>query len=218
MADDEPNPDPTQNPTGENPPAPAPGNGQPPGERVFTQAEVNRIVADRLARAKQQPEPPRSAPPPKPNDPPANTAAPDDTRVLLQLRDDFDDATSELPLDGGQKRFLRGLVMDKRPPDVSAFVAETIKQLGLGKSPSPTPNPGNGAPPAPGAPPAANQPPPPAMPSGAPPARVVSDETPFYAMSRDEQAALIKRIGVFEFKKLAFKQLAESGQRFSLRR
>ncbi len=59
---------------------------------------------------------------------------------------------------------------------------------------------------------------PPPMPSGSPPARVSTDETPFYLMSRDEQAALIKRIGPFEFKKLAFKQLAESGQRFSLRR
>jgi hypothetical protein len=191
---DEPNltPDPTVPPPGDPPPAnPAPNSAG--GERTFTQAEVNRIVADRLARANQrQPaEPPRPAPQPQPpkSDPPPNGNG-QDVLAILALRDAFDDATSDLPLTGQQKRFVRELVMKERPADVADYVSNFVTLSGWNAKPT-TP-PGNGTPPSQPANPAS-----PVIPvtsRGTPPnAATPTEDTPILSMSKADQLALGER-------------------------
>lgn len=60
--------------------------------------------------------------------------------------------------------------------------------------------------------------PPAAQPPGSPPGRVVADNTPIYEMPQDDQRALAKRLGPFEFKKRLLTELRDSGARFRLRR
>lgn len=66
--------------------------------------------------------------------------------------------------------------------------------------------------------PAAGTMPPPPMPGGAAPARVIDADAPIMSRSRADQAALAKQLGPFEFKARLMRELAESGQRFPLRR
>ena len=211
MADNEPTPDLTQTPPGENP-APQPsGNGQPPGERVFTQAEVNRIVADRLARAKAQPaEPQRTAQPQPPkNDPPKNDP-PDgaaDALAILKIRDAFDDAISDLTLTGAQKKFARDLVMKERPADVAAYVSNLVELGGWNVKP----NPGNGSPPPNGGSQPAPSPAPsgPPVTAGPPPsAPAARDDIPFHKMSPAQRDAYVRQHGTIAAKNKIFADMA----------
>jgi hypothetical protein len=198
MADENTNPPPTDPVT-----PPAEGASTPPTasqstERTFSQADVDRIVKERLARESQRrTEPARPAQQPtKQADPPANTPAPADALALLQLRDDFDDAISDIQLDGGQKKFLRGLVMDKRPQDVAGFIRGTVEQLGLGKRTTTAPAPAATAvspPPAPSGPPVTSGGPP-------PPSNPVRTDTPIHKLSIPDREALVREIGPIEFK------------------
>jgi hypothetical protein len=196
MAENDPNQNPPNDPSppaeGANPPQP---NGQPAGERTFTQADLDRIVNERLARDRQS----RSARPAPP-------ATPADALTLLQLRDDFDDATTGLTLDGGQRKFLRGLVMDKRPSDVATFVKETIDMLGLGKTPQPSTPASSPAATPPGSPPAPQGHPVTAGPPPSPPAP--RDDIPYHAMSPAQRAAYVAKHGTIATKNKIFSEMA----------
>lgn len=225
MADESNPPNDTTTPPAEgaNPPAPT-GNGQPPAERTFTQADVDRIVNERLARDRQrrtEPARPAPTPPPKPttDTPSAQPANASDALAIIQLRDDFDDAISELTLDGGQRKFLRGLVMEKRPTDVAQFVTETVSMLGLGKKPAATPAaPANGQTPpqtvnpatAPSGPPVTSR-------SAPPPSSAPTDDTPILSMSEVDREATRVKLGDLKFAERLMKELARDNVRVTTR-
>lgn len=171
-----------------------------------------RLKYEKPANGGQQPQ----QQPPQPHSQPPS--APDAMAVVTRLRA-FDRAAGRFDLSESARDVLEQDFNIANPSDPAAWVQQRAEAFGWksrGVTSNPNPAPGS----APSAPPAASPSgPPPAMPpNGAAPARVVTEDTPFWTLSKDEQSALIKRMGPFEFKKLAFKQLAESGQRFSLRR
>lgn len=198
------------------PPAPAPPASPPmtftPDQLAYIEAEKEKARNNGAAAARRALEgrQPKQGETPQPKTPEPTAPAAPDALAILKLRDDFDDAVSDMTLNGAQKKFIRELVMDKRPPDVAAYVRTISEQLGLGKPATPTPP---AASPTPATPAAV-----PPMPGGAPPARVITDDTPIMSMSRADQAALAKRMGPFAFKQRLMTELAASGQRFSLRR
>lgn len=181
------------------PAAPASGLAFTPEQLAYIETEKAKAAnaaaaatrrAEEAKHARRGGEP--AAPPTPSNSPPA-PSQPTDTAALLQLRDDFDDAMAELTLEHGQKKFIRNLVMEKRPPDVAAFVKDTVTMLGIGKPASPAPAPA--APPA--SPPPAAPPPTPGVTSRGvpPPAAVPGDDVPILSMSIPERHALRAKIG-----------------------
>lgn len=219
MADDDTNPTPNDQPTppeGGNPPAPA-----APTERTFTQADVDRIVNERLARDRQRrtaPTPSAPTQPPKPTDPgPAQPANTQDALAIIQLRDDFDDAISELQLEGGQRKFLRSLVMEKRPSDVAQFVTDTVTLLGLGKKPAPPAATATGQQPAQPANPAAPAAPPVTSRSAPPPSSAPTEDTPILSMSEADREATRVKLGDLKYAERLMKELARDGVRVSSR-
>lgn len=128
---------------------------------------------------------------------PSNTAqtAPVDPLAILKLRDDFDDATSDLTLNSDQKKFLRNLVMEKRPDNVGEYVTSFVKAWGASKPATPaTPAPET---PAPKTTPQG----PPVTGSGAPanPTHTVTEDTPILRMSDSDKIALRRKIGDVAF-------------------
>lgn len=152
-------------------------------ERTKTKDSVWRQAREKYEKGQPSPA--------KQPDSPPSASAPDDTRHLLQLRDDFDDAIAEHQgLDLGQRKFLRSMVLDKRPPDVAAFVRETVTQLGIGRTAPPNPAAGSTTAPT-GSPP----PPPQASPAASPPSRVSPADQRIVDMSPADRNALVARIG-----------------------
>lgn len=227
MADDTPN-DPNAN-TQTTAPAPQSASTGAPTITPEVQALIDAARADaakqandsawKAARLKyekpgnggQQPQPPRS-------EPSAPAPQADAMAVVSRLRA-FDRAAGRFDLSESARDVLEADFNTANPSDPAAWIQQRAEAFGW-KARGGTATPATQAPAQAGAAPAAapSAPPPAMPPNGAPPSRVVTEDTPFWQLSRDEQSALIKRMGPFEFKKLAFKQLAESGQRFSLRR
>ena len=134
-----------------------------------------------------------------------------DPLAILKLRDDFDDATADLGLPATQRRFLREQVMAQRPSDVAAFVRGFVDVWGA--KPAATaattttdtnPAPANPAHPAT------------AMPGTTPPVTVTAD-TPLTSLGKTDLDAAIRRLGVHEFSKRWFSELATTGKRISVR-
>lgn len=192
----------TDTPTQTAAPATQPSNGQPQitpeiqaiiDQRAAEAAQQAKNAAWAEARrtfeAKQKQSGGGNGNPSTPSNGSPATPAPDPF-AILKLRDDFDDATSELTLSGDQKRFLRNLVMEKRPEDVAEYVTSFVKAWGTGKAATPaTPAPENPAPKTPTQGP-------PVTGSGAPASpNVVTDDTPILRMSESDRIALRRRIG-----------------------
>jgi hypothetical protein len=115
-----------------------------------------------------------------------------DAMALIKLRDDFDDAVGDLSLTGAQKKFLRDMVMEKRPDDVGGYVSNFVQLSGWKAAGSSNP-----ATPAPESPAPKTHSGPPVTGSGAPanPTNVVTDDTPILRLSEDARKALLNRIG-----------------------
>lgn len=224
MADEPSNPPPPDN---QQPPAPAPqanGNGAPaitPDVQALIDAAARDAAtkahnaAWKQAREKYEKPPANGGQPPKPSEPaqpPPNGNAADAFASLIQLRDDFDDAVGELALESGQKKFLRNLVMEKRPSDVAQFVTETVSLLGLGKKPTPA-APAPGQQPAQSAQPAVPNGPPITSRAAPPPAGAPTDDTPIMSMSEADRKALIAKIGDVKYAERMLKEMARDNVR-----
>ena len=101
----------------------------PPSERTFTEAEVNRIVADRVARAKAKGPAPTEA---------ANQAKP--SQQPGEWINDFNDAVDEVAEELGVrvplniKKRIRGPFQAELPEDPTAWVKGWLTDLGLAKA------------------------------------------------------------------------------------
>jgi hypothetical protein len=184
-------------------PAPQPGNGSPQitpeiqalidaAKAEAAQQAKNAAWAEarRTFEAKQKPS---GAQPPQ-QQATKDTAAGNgqDALAIIKLRDDFDDAVGDLSLTGAQKKFLREMVMEKRPDDVSGYVSNFVQLSGWKAGTATTPATPASAPAAPQAPQG-----PPVTGSGAPanPTNVVTDDTPILRLSNEAREALRRRIG-----------------------
>ena len=133
-----------------------------------------------------------------------------DPLAILKLRDDFDDATADLGLPATQRRFLREQVMSQRPSDVAAFVRGFVDVWGAKPAASTaTTNVTNPAPATPAHPATP-------MPGTTPPVTVTAD-TPLTSLGKTDLDAAIRRLGVHEFSKRWFSELAMTGKRISVR-
>jgi hypothetical protein len=194
MADENANPPP--NDTTTTPPAETPPpNGSPPsGERTFTQADVDRIVKERLARANQRPaETARTS---------AQTTAattqstqPQPSTTVTFDADAFNDALSEFPFDKEQRRVVRDAARRENPADMDSFVANWGRMFG--KAPGQTAAPPTTTPAAATTAPKTTPQAPPVTGAGAPAnsTTVVTDDTPILRMSEADRIALRRRIG-----------------------
>lgn len=209
------------------PPAPATPAGPPqftPEQQAWIQQETER-KANAAAAAARRAEQERlgrrggEAPPQQPPQPAPAAQQPqahaDPAAVYQRLRT-FDRAVDRFDVSDDARGILEADFNAANPQDPAAWVAQRATAFGLrprGQAATPNPN----TPPAavPNGQPAA---PPPAQPPGSPPARVITADTPIWQLSREDQQRLSRQLGPFEFKKRLLGQLAESGQRFSLRR
>ena len=131
--------------------------------------------------------------PPK-QDPPSSSSGQDAT-VLIKLRDDFDDAISDLSLSGAQRKFVRELVMKERPSDVADYVSNFVTLSGWNAK-QPIPAGSGGAPSAP-APTttAAASPTVPVTSRGVPPNPAgPTEDTPIKSMSEADRRALLNKL------------------------
>jgi hypothetical protein len=167
--------------------------GSPPaGERTFTQAEVNRIVAERLARVNPRPaeqartNAQNTAAPPQ-NTQPASVPAP-----AAYDAEALGDALAEFQFDKEQRAEIRAAARRDGISDVDAFVAKWARMFGKQPGSAATP-----ATPAPESPAPKTHSGPPVTGSGAPanPTNVVTDDTPILRLSEDARKALLNRIG-----------------------
>ncbi len=171
---------------------------QPTGERTFTQADLDRIVNERLARDRQ-----RRAEPARTTN--AQTQAPQQTTQPQQTAssvtydaDAFNDALSEFPFDKEQRATVRDAARRENPSDVDAFVAKWGRMFGKqpGQTSAVATTTTTQA--------AATTTAPKTAPQGAPvtaggapanPTTVVTDDTPILRMSESDRVALMNRIG-----------------------
>ncbi len=135
----------------------APATAQAPAERVFTQAEVDRIVAERLGRAKAKQGPVNTgATSNQVSNQQAGDAGSNFAAFDVELNDAIDEVTEEtgikIPL--ALKKRLRVAFRSERPQDPTAWVKGWVSDTGLAaKATAPTATtatttnePNNGAP------------------------------------------------------------------------
>lgn len=163
-------------------------------ERTKTSNSVWKQAREKYEKGNGgQPPPTQQQQPPKTENPSNGP----DALTILKLRDDFDDAIGDLSLSGAQKKFLRDMVMEKRPGDVGGFVSSFVEMSGWkagGSSNPATPAPATPAPKAPQGPPVTG--------SGAPAnPTVTTDDTPLLKMSNEARESLRRRIGDVEYVK-----------------
>lgn len=202
MADENatPNLNDTAPPTTEQPPP----TGTPAGERLFTQADVNRIVAERIARERQKPAEtarPNAQTQPSTTQPSTHTPAPSAAPATFDA-EAFGDVLSEFPFDREQRAEIRNAAKRENPSDMDGFVAKWARMFGkqkAGGGTSSTPATQT----APGSTPAPQAPAGPPVTGGGPPANPtnVTDDTPLLRMSNADREALRQRIGDAEYVK-----------------
>lgn len=203
-------------PAAATPPAPA----TPASPPTFTAEQLTYIEGEKAKaanaaaaaarRAEQGKKPAGGEPAPQPRT--ESPAPASDAIAILKLRDDFDDAISDLTLTGAQKKFMREHIMEKRPADVAGYVRTFADTLGLGKSTTPAP--------------AATTAAPTSAPQGAPvtstaaPANptTVTDDTPLLRLSDGDRQALLKRIGIKAYTDRMFSEFRANGTRVSFRK
>lgn len=191
-----------------------PPTGAPPaGERTFTQADVDRIVRERLARerANRPAEParpnaqPTAAPPP--SNPPASGPVPSATYDAEALSD----ALAEFSFDKEQRAEIRAAARRDNPGDLDAFVSRWARMFGKQPGQATVPaTPAAGTPP----PSAVSTPAAPVVPvtsRGMPPNPATpTEDTPIMSMSEADKRALAARLGDKVFADRLLKELAQN--------
>ena len=194
-----------------------------PEQLAYIESEKTRVSNAAAAAARRealgrQAKPGGDPPPATRAEPAAPVAAPDAMTVVSRLRA-FDRAANRYGLSDSARDILEQDFNAASPQDPAAWVQQRADAFGWkasGTAPTATTPPAATVPGA--APSVAGTMTPPPMPGGAAPARVIDANTPIMQRSRADQAALAKQLGPFEFKKRLMSELAESGQRFPLRR
>lgn len=179
-------------------------------ERVNQAYDRGAADARRSLRKQQQAAQAQPAPRAEPSEPQTAPAQVDVTS-LMKLRDDFDDAISELTLTAAQKKLLREHVMEKRPADVASYIQDFVGALGIGKPAA------QNAAPTPPQPVVATQPATP-MQGSSPPARVVTSDVRIVDMSPADRAAYAAKIGPTKFRDQHMAELRNDTRRFALRK
>ena len=214
MADENTNPNPTETTTTTVVETPPPTGTQPTGERTFTQADVDRIVKERLARANPRPAEPartnvQTAAPPQ-NTQPASSPAP----AVTYDAEALSDSLAEFSFDKEQRAEIRAAARRDNPSDVDAFVAKWGRMFGKQPGSPATATPAATAPvqvqpvttAVPGTPPVTSR-------GTPPPAGTPTDDTPIMSMSEADKRALAARIGDKAFAERHLKELVKSNTR-----
>ena len=107
------------------------------GERLFTQADLDRVVADRLRRAKKATPAPEK---PKATFKEQTTDIHAELEEMKTLRR-FDRAVGSMPLDDARRDALETLFKVERPENPSEWAKQKAELFGWNKQPTPTPTP-----------------------------------------------------------------------------
>jgi hypothetical protein len=210
MADENTNqpPSDTSPPTTEATTTTQPTTSQPSGERTFTQADVDRIVRERLARESQRrTEPARSAqqtPPVTQPTPPAPPPAQSDVRAEVARIRAFERASGRYGLSDAALSVLEQDFNAANPPDPAAWVQQRADAFGW-RAGTPAPAPAASS----ATPPPATPTGPPVTAGGPPPnSNPVRTDTPIHKLSIPAREALRREIGDIAFKNRLYSEMA----------
>lgn len=186
-------------------PIATPPTAAAPKERVFTQAEMDRVVTERLARDRQS----RGAPAPArtdqvTTDPPRSAV--EDLTMLLARQRSFDRVVAKFDLSESALSILESDFASAKPDDVGGWVATRAAAFGWRPVGTTPPSTQSGAAPAPHSATATGHP---VTSGGVPPAaQPVRTDKKLHELSPADQRAYAAEVGPIEFKNRLWKEMA----------